>query len=233
MAMPVKVLSRTRACGPRKPWSMEYFRKKPMPMTKMTTARRRSQVVATANSHETPWGWNSSLMMIQFQMRRRIWSVFSWRADGSASAGTSGLRAGSSSRARIGAGGGGATMGTGAGRGGAAGAGTGRGAGAGSGFLSPAARRSIRRCRLFRRENWWSWRRRILWRRTSVQTGKARKTKMVSGISSASIGPPGMARRGRRHRQRRYGKWRGRDKGKGGRKAGGAGAVLRGGAGWG
>ncbi len=52
--------------------SMEYLRKNPTPMTRIKTPKRSSQVLATANSIETPTGRCSSPTAIQCQIFSRI-----------------------------------------------------------------------------------------------------------------------------------------------------------------
>ncbi len=89
---PAIVDSATRACGPKRPRSIEYFRKNPTPMTRMRMPIRSSHWLATAYSIDTPSGTCSSPTMIQFQMRRSV-----SRAAASNRPGTRGSGAGTGS----------------------------------------------------------------------------------------------------------------------------------------
>ena len=101
IARPAIVESAVRATGPNSPWSIEYFRKKPTPTTRINTPMRNSHRLAIAYSIDTPCGTCSSPTMIQFQIR---WSVslaaVSSRLGSRGGAGlTSGQVNGSASRA--------------------------------------------------------------------------------------------------------------------------------------
>jgi len=69
---PARIERATRPSGRTHPCSIEYFRKNPMPMTRITTPIRSSHVLAMANSMDTPAGRCSSPTTSQFQIRSRI-----------------------------------------------------------------------------------------------------------------------------------------------------------------
>ena len=58
--------------SPIRPLSIEYFRKNPTPITRISTPMRSSQLLAMAYSRETPSGSWSSPTMIQFHVFRKI-----------------------------------------------------------------------------------------------------------------------------------------------------------------